>query len=548
MTDHPTSEAATAAGHPPGSTPSATTRLARPTGSIINPATGERIGSSALDTVDGVKAAIARAKAAQPAWAALPLRERVRCIRRLRDTIVARADQLADVIARDNGKVRVDALSAEIVPAALAASYYAKKARAFLAPRKTGTGNLFLFFKRGRIVRHPFGVIGIISPWNYPFAIPFSEVVTALLAGNAVVLKTASETQLVGRALEECVRAAGLPQDVFRYVNLPGKLAGNAFLEGGVDKLFFTGSTAVGKTLMRKASETLTPLVLELGGNDPMIVLEDADLDRAAAGAVWAGMSNSGQSCGAAERIYVQERVYNKFLDLLKAKVEALRVGPDRDFESDMGCMTTERQIETVELHIKDALGRGAVIFAKSGVSPEAAGLLNYLPAMVLTNVNHDMLLMREETFGPVVGVMKFAIEDEAVALANDSPLGLTASVWSRNRRRAAAVATRLKAGAVTINDHLMSHGLAETPWGGFKESGIGWTHGRLGFDEMTHAQVVVRDLLPFVKKDLWWPPYGKKLYAGLRGILDAQYGKGLGRRARGLGRVLRIFPRMFKK
>jgi len=514
---------------------------------IINPATGERIGSSPTDTVAGVKAAIARAKAAQPAWAALPLRERVRCIRRLRDTIVARADELAEIIARDNGKVRMDALDAEIVPAAMAASYYAKKARSFLAPRGTGRGNIFLFFKRSRIVRHPYGVVGIIAPWNYPFGIPFSEVVTGLLAGNAVVLKTASETQLVGRALEDCIKAAGLPPDVFRYVNLPGRLAADAFLDGGVDKLFFTGSTAVGKDLMRKAAAALTPLVLELGGNDPMIVLDDADLDRAAAGAVWGGMSNAGQSCGGVERIYVQENVYDRFLARLKTRVEALRVGPDRNFEADMGCMTTERQIDKVELHVEDALGRGAVIFAESGVPPESAGLLNFMPAIVLTNVNHDMLVMKEETFGPVVGVMRFATEDEAVALANDSALGLSASVWSRDRRRAAAVAVRLEAGAVAINDHLMSHGLAETSWGGFKESGFGWTHGRLGFDEMTHAQFVIRDILPFVKKDLWWPPYGKKVYDGLRGILDAAYGKGLGRRARGLARLLRIFPRMFK-
>lgn len=514
---------------------------------IINPATSEQIGSSPLDTVAEAGAMIGRAKAAQPGWAALPLRTRVRFVRRIRDEVAARADELAGIISRDNGKVRMDALAAEIVPAAIAASYYARKARAFLCPRKTGTGNAFLFFKRGRIERRPYGVVGVISPWNYPFAIPFSEVIMALLAGNAVVLKAASETQLVGRALEDCVGAAGLPEGVFQYLNLPGRIAGDALLEGGVAKLFFTGSTAVGKTLMKKASETLTPLVLELGGNDPMIVLEDADLERAAGGATWAGMSNSGQSCGGVERLYVHERIYDRFLDILKAKVEALRIGPDLDFDTDMGCMTTQRQIDAVRRHVEDALGRGAVLFAKSA-APTDERLHNFLPALVLTNVSHEMLLMKEETFGPVVGVMKFRTDDEAVALANDSPLGLTASVWSKDRRRAAALGARLQAGVVSINDHLMSHGLAETPWGGFKESGIGWTHGRLGFDEMTHAQVIVRDVLPFVRKDIWWPPYSRKLYNGVRGILEAQYGKGLRRRLRGLGSVVRIFPRMFKK
>ena len=298
---------------------------------------------------------------------------------------------------------------------------------------------------------------------------------------------------------------------------------------------------------MKKAAETLTPIVLELGGNDPMIVLDDADLERAAGGAVWGGMSNSGQSCGAVERLYVQESVYARFLEILKSKVEALRVGPDRDFDADLGCMTTQRQIDAVELQVEDALGRGAVLFARSEV-PSDERLHNFLPAVVLTEVDHDMLLMKEETFGPVLGVMKFRTDDEAVALANDSKLGLSASVWSRDRRRAAGLGARLQAGVVSINDHLMSHALAETPWGGCKESGIGWTHGRLGFDEMTHAQVVVRDILPFVRKNLWWPPYGPKIYDGIRGILDAQYGKSLLRRLRGLARVARIFPRMFKR
>ncbi len=511
----------------------------------VNPATGEVIGASRLQTREELRRIIAEARAVQPAWAALSPRTRAKALLPVREFIVGRADELAATISRDNGKTRVDALATEVLPAAIALTYYAKEAAGFLAPRSLRPATWLLANKRSHVVRVPYGVIGIISPWNYPFSIPFSEVVMALLAGNAVVLKTATETQMVGRALEECLCAARLPKGLFAYVNMPGRLAGEAFLEEGVNKLFFTGSTAVGKSLMVKASERLTPLSLELGGNDAMLVCEDADAERAAAGALWAGMQNAGQSCGGVERIYVHERIYEAFIGSLKRRVEGLRVGPDADFAVDMGAMTTQRQVETVRRHVEDALAKGARLYASSA-SPEGGPGL-FLPAMVLTEVTHDMLVMREETFGPVVGVMKVANMDEAVSLANDSNLGLTASVWSRSRRRAEALARRIEAGAVTVNDHLMSHGLPETPWGGFKESSLGRTHGRIGFDEMTQPQVIIHDVLPGLRRDLWWHPHGEEVYAALRSLLDLLYGGGWVRRLRALPALLRTFPRMFR-
>jgi len=300
---------------------------------------------------------------------------------------------------------------------------------------------------------------------------------------------------------------------IFSYVNTPGKVAGDSFLENGVDKLFFTGSEKVGKILMKKASETLTPLVLELGGNDAMLVCEDADVYRAASGAVWAGLSNCGQSCGGVERIYVHKEAYREFLPLLAKKVESLRVGQDKNFNVDLGVMTTTSQIETVDRHIKDATEKGAVVFAQSGYS----GDNNAIPARVLTGVTHDMLIMKEETFGPVLCVMAVDYMGQAVKLANDSDLGLSASVWSKSRKNAKELASQLEVGTVTINDHLMSHGLAETPWGGFKKSGIGRSHGKIGFDEMTQPRVVVNDVLPFVKQNMWWHPHGKKISGNLQ-------------------------------
>jgi len=512
-----------------------------------NPATGEVLGYSELTPVSELTKIVAKARQVQESWSRTPLRQRKVYLKRVQRYIADHADEIADIISKDNGKVRIDALAAEVLPATMAIAYYLRKARKFLKTTKCGIGNLMLANKRSRIERVPFGVIAIISPWNYPFAIPFSEVIMALLAGNTVILKTASETQMVGRKLEECFRAAHLPEGVFNYVNLPGKIAGDRLLEAGVDKIFFTGSVAVGKYLMKKAAETLTPLVLELGGNDPMIVCEDADLERAAGGAVWAGLSNAGQSCGGVERVYVDEKVYEPFLAILKEKVEALRIGLDTNHSTEIGAMTTQRQIETVNRHITDALEKGATIFAQSQ-APADAGLHNFMPATVLTNVNHDMLVMKDETFGPVLGVMSFKTITEAISLANDSYLGLTGSVWSRNRRKAIAIGRQIKAGAITINDHLMSHGLAETPWGGFKQSGIGRTHGKFGFDEMSQPQVIVNDVMPFARKNMWWPPYSRKIYQGLSGLVSFLYGKGLKNRLVGMARVLKIFPRYFTR
>lgn len=511
----------------------------------VSPATGQVIGHSPLNTVDELEDIIAGARQAQSYWAGLDPRIRAGYLKSVRDYIVANADELAETISRDNGKTRIDALSTEVLPAAMAISYYMKMAPRFLKPKNVMPGNILLANKLARIHRVPFGVIGIISPWNYPFGIPFSEVVMGLLAGNAVILKTASETQMVGRRLEEAFVAAGLPHGVFSYVNLPGRVAGEAFLRGGVDKLFFTGSVPVGKKLMALAAESLTPVSLELGGNDAMLVCPDADLERASAGAVWAGLSNCGQSCGGVERVYVHRAVYGHFMELLKKRVEALRIGQDLNHDVELGAMTTERQMEVVRRHLDDALSKGAEVFAQALPPEGAAG--NFMPATVLSEVTHDMDVMCEETFGPILGIMKVANMEEAVALANDSQLGLTGSVWSKSHGEARRLARRIKAGAITINDHLMSHGLAETPWGGFKESGIGRTHGKLGFDEMTEPQAIVDDIMPGLRKNMWWHPHGPGVYAGLKGIIDFLYGKGLEARFLGAKNLLKLFPRSFK-
>ena len=296
---------------------------------------------------------------------------------------------------------------------------------------------------------------------------------------------------------------------------------------------------------MAKAAETLTPVCLELGGNDAMIVCGDADPIRAAGGAVWAGFQNAGQSCGGVERIYVHEKIYDRFMKELAEKTKNLKPGPTSAIDTELGCLTTEKQRKAVQVHIDEALEMGAEIFARSE-TPE--GINNFIPATVLTNVNHEMMVMKDETFGPVVGVMKVSSDEEAIKLANDSYLGLTGSVWSKNSGRAKKTASKIRAGTIMINDHLMSHGLAETAWGGFKESGIGRTHGELGFNEFTQPQMVINDILPGVKKNLWWHPYNKKVYDGLKGVMYMLYGNSIGEKLKGVINVAKIFPRVFKK
>ena len=514
----------------------------------LNPGTGEVIGYSDVHSPEEVAEMIARARNAQPGWAALPLKEKVAHLKKVKVFMVDTMDTLAETVARDNGKTRTDALATEILPAIAALTYYCKKAKTFLKDRRLMPGSLLFINKISKITHVPYGVVGVISPWNYPFSIPFSEVVMALLAGNCVVLKAATETQMAGLALKRCIEAAGLPDGVFSYVNMRGSEASKTLLENRVDKLFFTGSVGVGKQISELAAKTLTPVCLELGGNDAMLVCEDADLYRAASGAVWAGFQNAGQSCGGVERIYVHENVYSAFLSILKEKTESLRVGYDRDYTMDIGCMTTLRQVTTVKHHVDDALARGARIYAQAKL-PVHSENPYFVAPMVLTDVDHTMRVMKEETFGPVVGVMKVKTMDEAVELANDSDLGLTCSVWSKNRKQAEALARRIQVGVAMVNDHLMSHGLAETPWGGPKETGGGRTHGDIGFAEMTYPKVVVHDFYtPPARRNIWWHPFSLKTYKGIKGACHLFFGNSLGQRMGGAYHLMKIFPSMLKR
>ena len=489
-----------------------------------------------------VKEAIAASRIAQSQWQRRSYSDRAASLLKIRDYISVHAEELAECISRATGKTRIDAVSTEVLSTAMAISFYAAEASKVLHRKRIRGGGILTINKMSYLERVPFGIIGIISPWNYPFAIPFHEIAMAFITGNGVILKVASQTKEVGVAIKKAVEAGGLPDGLFSLVDLPGTLAGDAFINGGIDKLFFTGSVAVGKELMAKAAPRLLPLSLELGGNDAMIVCNDADLSRAANGALWAGMSNAGQSCAAVERIYVLAPVYERFLDLLKKKMARLRVGEDTRFDVEIGSLTTNEQYAKVKELLNDALAKGAILHTFATV-PQTG---RFIAPTIVENLTSDMRLMNEEIFGPVVAVGKVTSDDEAVAAANNSSLGLTASVWSRTSSRAESIASRLQVGSVMINDHLMSHGLAETPWGGFKESGIGRTHGRLGLEEMTQPRVIVKDILPFVKRNMWWYPHDERIYRGLLGALRFLYPANLAQRLRGGIQLIKVFARTF--
>ena len=483
----------------------------------VNPATLEEIGRIRHTDLSTMPELFGRAREAQKVWAQTPVHRRKKHVLKMRNYIRDNAEELSAIVSADNGKSRIDALATEVLPCALAANWYAKHAAEALAPRTLPLSTILFFNKRNRLIRVPLGVVGIISPWNYPLSIPFGEVVMGLMAGNAIMLKVAAATVQVGAAIERIVAAGQLPPGLFHHIVGAGGAVSQSFFENGVNKIFFTGSVPTGKHLMAAAAPTLTPLSLELGGKDPMIVLEDADLERAANGAAWAGYQNAGQSCGGVERIYVQEAVYEPFVRLLAEKTRAMRHGVDRDFDVEMGAMTTKDQLAVVEGHVKDALKRGARIEAQS--QGTGAGRGYFYPATLMTGVNHSMPLMREETFGPVLPVMKFRTIEEAIELANDSSMALTSSVWTRSLRRGRSIAARLESGVTTVNDHLYTHGQSETPWGGWKESGLGRTHSLLGLDEMTQPKVINWDLIP-ASRNIWWFPFDHATYDALLSAL----------------------------
>jgi len=467
---------------------------------VLNPATGATVGSVAVASPEQVAETVARVRANQAEWEALGNEGRYRWLGRLRDWILDNEQRIADTMQAETGKVRGDT-AAETVYLTALINFYGAKADSFIGDETVRPHSALAASKKLMVQYRPYPVVGVISPWNFPLALALGDAIPALQAGAAVVVKPSEFTPL---GLEEIVAAwkaeIGGP-DVFDCVHGAGE-TGGALIDGA-DFVQFTGSDRTGRKVMARAAETLTPVSLELGGKDPMIVLDDADLDRAANAATWGSMFNSGQVCLSVERIYVEEPAYDEFVAKLTREVGKLRQGADgRTPEKDVGAMTSPNQTAIVEDQVDDALANGAR--ALTG-GKRVAGPGDYFEPTVLVDVDHSMKVMREETFGPVVGVMKVRDAEEALRLANDTRYGLAASVFGE-KGRAERVGRRIEAGAVNINDVIVNYVLMDVPMGGWKESGIGFRHGEYGIKKYCRPESVIVARLGGKREPTWYP------------------------------------------
>ncbi|MBI4367316.1 MAG: aldehyde dehydrogenase family protein [Deltaproteobacteria bacterium] len=500
----------------------------------VNPATLEALGRVPIVPPEAVSALAEKARAAWPAWAARPFRERGRALLAARRHLLAHLDDFALTITQENGKPLVESLTAELYPIADLLYYFAQHAERLLAGHAVPTGLMRWLGRASRMTYPPVGVVGVIAPWNYPFSIPAGICAMALVTGNAVLCKPSSVTPLVGLKIAEMFAAAGLPTDCFTL--LPGRAAtGEALCAAPIDKLVFTGSVEAGKAVMRACADRCLPCVIELGGKDPMIVRADADVDHAASGAVWGAFSNAGQCCAAVERVYVHHAVAETFIDRVVDKTRRLRQGLGTDVHTDIGPLTTAAQLAVVERQVEDARAHGAQVLT-GGERHRALPGHFYLPT-VLTQVDHTHAVMREETFGPILPIMAVADDAEAIRLANDTPFGLTASIWTRDLQAAERMARQLRVGTVTINECVYTHAICQTPWGGRGHSGFGRTHGRLGLMEFVHPHHVHTNRRP-QRKSLWWYPYNQTLYDLFR-ALTRRVTSGFGGLLLGLPRLL---------
>jgi acyl-CoA reductase-like NAD-dependent aldehyde dehydrogenase len=491
---------------------------------IENPATGEIITTVPDLDADAIATMAARGRAAQPAWAALGFEGRGRVLLRAQKWLLDNGDRIARTIVSETGKTHEDATLSEIGYGASAFGFWAKNAAKYLSDERVRSRSPFVLGKKLVLRFQPLGLVGVIGPWNYPLTNSFGDCIPALAAGNSVILKPSEITPLTSLALLEAMHECGLPEGVLQVATGRGP-AGAALIEE-VDMIMFTGSTRTGRKVAEAAARRLIPCSLEMGGKDPMIVLADADLERAANVATWGGMQNGGQTCISIERVYVEEPVYDDFVAKVADKVGALRQGrPDGGPGTvDVGAMTFPPQVDTVEAHVKDAVAKGARVLV-GGHRGSGAG--HYFEPTVLVDVDHSMEIMTEETFGPTLPIMKVADAEEAIRLANDSPYGLAASVFTRDTARGQEIARRVRSGAVDVNDAILNYLALELPMGGMKASGLGSRHGAGGIRKYCAQQAIMVAPRLALKKELYMYPYRRRVTKLLFGALKLFYGRG---------------------
>jgi acyl-CoA reductase-like NAD-dependent aldehyde dehydrogenase len=479
------------------------------------PLDGARLGAVPTVTPEQVQSVVDDVATVQPFWAQLPLIDRARYMRRAGQAIIDQLDDLAELLTREQGKPRNESYVMELLPTIDALRWLAEAGPGILEDERVPLP-LLIKQKRARFTYEPLGVVGVIAPWNYAWSIPFTEAAVALMAGNGVVVKPASLTPLIGQRIQEIFERAGLPEGLVRTVH-GGGAVGRALVESSAAKIFFTGSVEVGRGVGVECARRLKGSVLELGGKDAMIVCADANLPNAISGCLWGGFANAGQTCSGIERVYVVRDVADRFVQGVVEGAQRLRIGDPMEWTTEIGPMVSREQLEAVRELVDDAVANGATLHCGGAEEP-------FFRPAVLTDVTHDMRLMREEIFGPVVPIVTVESEDEAIALANDSDFGLGASVWTMNRAKGERIARRVQAGMVWVNDHMYSHGACSCSWGGVKESGVGRSHSKFGLYESVNIKLVTWE--PSRTRDFWWHPYDESLGKAVRASAKLLYGR----------------------
>ena len=496
---------------------------------VRSPASLKNIAELSVADAAEVRAAVERGRRAQSAWSQTAMGERARLFYRLRDLLLDEGDQLADILTAETGRPRAEVYGNELFYLCDAIGAWAQKGPGFLRTETIRPHFPLLKVKKVISTYAPRGVIGIISPWNFPLTMTLGEALPALMAGNAVIIKPSELTPLSAIFGADIAAKAGFPKDLLQVV--PGYGETGEALVDCADMIAFTGSVETGKKVMRRAAERLIPVSLELGGKDPMIVLKDADLDRAAGACVWGALMNSGQICTSIERVYVEAAVFQPFLDKVVARVKAVRQGASEN-EVDIGCMTSEAQLKTVATQVDQAVSRGARALTGGRRNPDLPGF--YYEPTVLVDVDHSMSIMTEETFGPIIPLVKVGDAQEAMRLANDSRYGLSGSIFTRDAAMAQRLAEQMESGSVCINDSLVPFIVADAPMGGRKESGFGYRHGAEGIRKFCQQKTIVTDKFALKEEFPWYPASAKKANQ-VRHLLNLLCHTGWGHKMRAL-------------